>query len=392
MADHPLAADVNQPDLGEEIELFAIDCRAIMSDSTAVSYFCSNVKHGTSVQWKGVKYDPVIPGYGVADPTNIVTYIPISITATGFEATSQGSLPSPKLTISNIGTSLAGPMFTLMRDYDDLLGAKLVRWKTFGKYLYGATGVNYGAHFPPDVYVLNRKLAHNPRYVEWELSPEIDATGVMLPKRLILRDSCQLRYRTYVGTPSLWTFSYNLTENACPIINRVILKANSSFITDDGWTLTDGWAVTGGSPGSCTHHATHTGPLSAPTSTYANTSSNIYYTCFVVTSNTSAGSIGVKLGSSGSETTISNIGAGPFVNVFPIYNSTADQNLIITPTGNFVGTIDDVVLELFATSADASGHSTYTDVCSHTLDGCKLRWKYQALPFSGFPGVARVRV
>lgn len=53
------------------------------------------------------------------------------IQASGFDKIGNGSIPRPKLTISNIG----GIIGSLTREYNDLVGAKLTRTRTFARYL-----------------------------------------------------------------------------------------------------------------------------------------------------------------------------------------------------------------------------------------------------------------
>lgn len=59
------------------------------------------------------------------------TYQPYPIQVTGFELTGQGALPKPTMSVSNVG----GLISALVMQYDDLVGAKLTRKRTFAQYL-----------------------------------------------------------------------------------------------------------------------------------------------------------------------------------------------------------------------------------------------------------------
>lgn len=170
-----LDQDVQQPYLGEYVELFDLDATAL---GGSVYRFVEMTKQGEVIYWKGHAYTPV------------------PVEAEGFEASGQGSLPSPKLRIANV----TGALTALIITYEDLLGAKLTRWRTLGKYLDGAESADPNAHFPPDTYYLSRKSMHNRHYIEWELASLLDYSGQKLPRRQILRDVCTHKYRYYNGS------------------------------------------------------------------------------------------------------------------------------------------------------------------------------------------------
>ena len=60
-----------------------------------------------------------------------VEYLPFPIQSSGFETKGDGSLPRPKLAISNQDFFVSN----LIRRYNNLVGAKIVRKRTFVKFL-----------------------------------------------------------------------------------------------------------------------------------------------------------------------------------------------------------------------------------------------------------------
>jgi lambda family phage minor tail protein L len=126
--------------------------------------------------------------------------------ASGFEFNGQGQAARPKLVASNV----AGAITALVLQFDDILGARLTRRRTLAKYL---DAVNFAggnpnadpmAEFPVDVFYVDRKAAENNEFVEFELAPAMDVTGVMLPRRQVVQNVCPWRYRGaecgYTGT------------------------------------------------------------------------------------------------------------------------------------------------------------------------------------------------
>lgn len=135
------------------------------------------------------------------------TYTPLPVEADGFDLSSQGTLPRPKLRVANINGMFSGEVMK----YDDLVGCKVTRKRTFVRFL---DAVNFTAgnpsadpyqHFPDDVWYVERKNEENRYLIEFELSSAFDLQGVMLPKRQVLQNACPWRYRGtecgYGGTP-----------------------------------------------------------------------------------------------------------------------------------------------------------------------------------------------
>lgn len=135
------------------------------------------------------------------------TYTAFPVKASGFDFNGQGQAARPQLLVSNV----LGSITALVLQYDDIVGAKVTRKRTLAKYLDAANfsgGVNPtadpSAAFADDVYYVDRKVTETNEVVEFELAPAMDLTGVMLPRRQIVQNTCPWRYRggecSYTGT------------------------------------------------------------------------------------------------------------------------------------------------------------------------------------------------
>lgn len=136
------------------------------------------------------------------------TYTPLPIEAEGFDITSKGQLPRPKVRVANIN----GLFSAEVRKNDDLVGCKVIRKRTFARYLDAVNfpgGVNPDAnpnqHLTDDVWYIERKVSENRYIIEFELSSAFDLEGVQLPHRQIIQNTCQWKYRSaecgYTGGP-----------------------------------------------------------------------------------------------------------------------------------------------------------------------------------------------
>lgn len=190
--DHMLGRRVQLAAPGSLIELFDLDLSTI--DPTAgVLHFYPDSDESRAfgeVLWRGNSYAPQ----------------PIKIE--GIETAAQGSLPRPKITISNI----LGTVTALIREYGRVSGAVLTRWQTFDRYLDNGNAPNPDGHFPIDVFVLDRVVEYNRIQVQIECRSFLDFEQKQLPGRLIFQSACSHSYRLWDAT--LGEFDY--TKATCP--------------------------------------------------------------------------------------------------------------------------------------------------------------------------------
>lgn len=165
-------------DAGGIVDLFELNATAI---GGSILYFYAGVNGlGNSVVWQGISY----------------TRLPIE--AEGFARSGQGTLPRPTIRCANI----TGEIGALARSLQDLIGAKVIRRRTFIKYLDAVNftgGVNPTADpncgFPDEVWFVDRKSSENGLYIEWELAAAFDVIGVKLPRRQCIQNICTWQYR-----------------------------------------------------------------------------------------------------------------------------------------------------------------------------------------------------
>jgi lambda family phage minor tail protein L len=167
------------------IELFQLELNAAQHGVNETYYFHAGVNATNSgdIIW------------------NSQAYVAFPIEATDFEYTGTGSLPRPKLRISNIFGTITGLILSLP---NGLEGAKVTRIRTLARYIDGVNfpgGTNpYGtpdptAEFPREIYYIDRKAGENRDLIEFELAAAFDLVGVRAPKRQCVSNVCQWIYR-----------------------------------------------------------------------------------------------------------------------------------------------------------------------------------------------------
>ena len=129
-------------------------------------------------------------------------YIPIDVQ--GFELSGDGRLPRPRMVISNEG----GLISSKLPFFEDFLGYKVTRIKTFIKYLDPINfpsnvnpheGADSTVEFPREVYFINQKVKEDKNSVEFELVSVLELETAKVPARTIMCNYCFWSYRSSVG-------------------------------------------------------------------------------------------------------------------------------------------------------------------------------------------------
>lgn len=233
MAVSIIAGDFQRPDPSAIIELFELQLFTDIHGTNDIYRFHAgtNLVNNGEVVWRGN------------------SYLRMPVEADGFEYNGQGTLPRPKIRVSNILGTITAILLTLP---NGLEAAKVTRIRTLAKYLdaanYPAPGTlllednsillledgssfllepvnateDYSAEFPREIYYIDRKTAENRQIVEFELVSTFDLANVRIPKRQCISNICQWRYRStecgYNGT-NYWNADdevvANLSQDVC---------------------------------------------------------------------------------------------------------------------------------------------------------------------------------
>ena len=117
------------------------------------------------------------------------TYQALPIESEGWEVrgSGTGSLPRPTVRMGNINQFFK----TYLAEWDELVGAKVIRRRTLEKYLTTTPPIEFNR----DVYYIERKSNEDPTMVEFELTSAFDVEGIKLPRRNILAARCPWKYK-----------------------------------------------------------------------------------------------------------------------------------------------------------------------------------------------------
>lgn len=179
-----LEADIQKGWHDAIVEMYDIDLSPITGDANDIYYFTNQLKPDSSaIEWKGNTYDA------------------LPIISTGYERNTTGQIAQPSLTVANI----LGTFSTAIADYDDLVGAKITRRRTFAKYLDGEPLADTTQEFPVDIFYIERKVEESALVISWQLNSVMDLEGLQLPRRVITQNHCLWKYRSsecsYTGPP-----------------------------------------------------------------------------------------------------------------------------------------------------------------------------------------------
>ena len=196
------------------IELFQLRLNAELHGSNDIYYFHA----GTSeLGLKNIIFDSQF-------------YTRIPIVAEGFEYTTSGTLPRPTLTVSNLDSTITALLLAVNATTlgNDLGGAELRRIRTLRKYLdddnfvttktaiaqngdflitQSGDNLTYqvavptgsadpNARFPDERWFIDRKASETRDAVTFELASKFDLAGQKIPRRQIIANICQWKYKS----------------------------------------------------------------------------------------------------------------------------------------------------------------------------------------------------
>lgn len=179
-------------ELGALVDLYQIDLTPL---GGAVLCFTPSIKDGpANIQFGGITY----------------LALPIKLDEVSWDGKSAPT--SPTLTISNT-TSVAA---SLLETYDDLLGMKLIRTRTFERYLDGGAEPDDSQMFPQEIWYFEQVKTQTKDTIIMTMGSILDQRGTMLPKRTVLKSTCVRRYRRW--DPDDMVFIIDTTSMACPYV------------------------------------------------------------------------------------------------------------------------------------------------------------------------------
>lgn len=183
-----ISADLQSLSAGNLIVLYELDLTPIGS-ADHLYFFSDQNPLGNSLVWCGQ------------------TYTRYPVEAEGFERTGTGAPPRPKLRVAN----LDGLIGKMGRDLGGMEGAKLIRTRTFMKYLDavnfegGNPSADPNQYIEREIWIVSRRSAENLTAIEYELAAPFDVGSVMLPRRQVIQNACMWVYRGadcgYTGAP-----------------------------------------------------------------------------------------------------------------------------------------------------------------------------------------------
>ena len=163
------------------------------------------------------------------------TYERIPVKADGFEYTNTGTLPRPTLTVSNLGSEITAILLVVNATTkgNDLGGAEVRRIRTLKKYLDGESAADPNVQFPQERWFIDRKASETRDAVSFELASKFDLAGQSIPKRQLVANVCQWKYRSsecsYAGTNYFDVNGNSVTTEAEDVCGKRVASCKLRF-------------------------------------------------------------------------------------------------------------------------------------------------------------------
>ena len=197
--------DITKIEQGAIIDLYDLDLSKIVGNKTIIRFHNGLNELRRPITWQGNVYEPY------------------PIKAQGFEKNGQGTSNRPTLTASNAYSILNG----LIESYDGIVGAIVTRHTVSVKYLDAVNFENGNSEADPfcetiSNYVIEQVKQQNSMIVEFELALPCESDGALLPRRVVIANTCTSIYRSpecgYTGGPVADEFdkpTNDITKDKC---------------------------------------------------------------------------------------------------------------------------------------------------------------------------------
>ena len=239
------------------IELFELKTFESMHGSDNEYYFHAGRNRKTT---EPSNTDDILSAYSIYYDGH--TYLPLPIEASGFEFKGDGGLPRPTIRVANLNSNITQLLLGVneVTPGNDLNGAQVTRVRTMSRFLDGSNwenGVNpYGspdnsaiAQMPKEVYYIDRKVTETRDFVEFEMVSSLDLANARAPRRLVMQNLCQWKYRgkecgytgtadfTPVGQTVTYTSAtnYTYTSGADKLLAGSTLAVGESLVSSNGY-------------------------------------------------------------------------------------------------------------------------------------------------------------
>jgi len=367
-----LEIDVQQGWHDAIVELFDIDLSPITGNASDLYYFTNQLApNDEKIQWQGNTYDP------------------LPIISSGYEKSTTGQIAQPTLTVANV----LGTFTELISQYDDLVGTKVTRRRTLGKYLDGQIEADPLQEFPIDVYYIERKAEENALTITWELASILDLEGLKLPRRIIIQNLCLWKYRSsecgYTGAPL-----FNQDDQLIPLTG---LSAEATALIST-WQVMENRRlqleaakiarnkVFEEQSRSCTSFSLVETVFDFAGDSYVlNNRAFVSGVTFALSESLRAGKQRIKEGGDKyyelEYWTFSSAACSGATAALAVADAA-----VSTAIGNYNAAVSGHTAAIAALPEDDPIYAL--DVCAKRVESCKLRFPRQALPFGGFPGAS----
>ncbi len=161
-----------------------------------------------------------------------IAYTPLACEIEGIVYSAEGSLPRPKLRLSDA----SGYVSSLIYSFDGLEGAKITIRKTLKRYLDGQASPDSSQEKPRDIFQISQRTQEIPgKIIEYELAAMIDFNDETLPRR-ICASTCMWRYRDantcgYGGSAMFTITGASTTDPTKDICGKDISDCQKRFPT-----------------------------------------------------------------------------------------------------------------------------------------------------------------
>jgi lambda family phage minor tail protein L len=228
-------SEIGKIEPSTQVNLYEIDLKNVYPLTSSINFSGQPLKNGMLRIYNDVNLFNISNDENGRILWKNEYFYPFPIHSEGFDLTTLGARPTPKVFIANTSPDQSYNSFykyirMQIQSLGDIAGSKFTRIKTFLKYLhqnnfsgnvnpYSTDSSIIEVELPKDIYYIDRKTSENSVMLEYSLVSALDIENLTLPNRTIFSKRCPFSYR---GEGCLYEYNKRTTAIHSGVYGNIV--------------------------------------------------------------------------------------------------------------------------------------------------------------------------
>jgi len=228
-------SEIGKIEPSTQVNLYEIDLKNVYPLTSSINFSGQPLKNGVLRVYNDINLFNISNDENGRVLWKNEYFYPFPIHSEGFDLTTLGARPTPRVFIANNSVDQSYNSFykyirMQIQSLGDIVGSKFTRIKTFLKYLhqnnftgnvnpYSVDSSIIEVELPKDIYYIDRKTSENSVMLEYSLVSALDIENLTLPSRTIFSKRCPFSYR---GEGCLYEYNKRTTAIHSGVYGNIV--------------------------------------------------------------------------------------------------------------------------------------------------------------------------